>query len=104
MSQHSVPERAFPGRVEFDPELPFKVGTMNGREARESGLRLTAQIAPGDRSPNAAGTRYGTEADFPSTPRHKIDRKRSAQAPVSSLSGPMKTENAWRSASHGGWG
>ncbi len=24
----------------FDPELPFKIGPMNGREARESGLRL----------------------------------------------------------------
>ena len=29
-----------------DPELPFKIGPMNGREARESGLRLKAWVAP----------------------------------------------------------
>jgi hypothetical protein len=30
----------------LDPLLPFKVGPMNGREARQSGLRLKAYIAP----------------------------------------------------------
>ena len=30
-----------------DPEPPFKIGAMNGREARESGLRLKAWAAPG---------------------------------------------------------
>jgi len=32
---------------QIDPELPFKIGPMDGREARESGLRLKAWIAPG---------------------------------------------------------
>ena len=26
----------------LDPELPFEIGPMNGRKARESGLRLKA--------------------------------------------------------------
>jgi hypothetical protein len=30
------------GTAQFDPLLPFKVGPMNGREARRSGLRLKA--------------------------------------------------------------
>jgi hypothetical protein len=29
----------------FDPLRPFKIIPMNGREARESGLRLKASIA-----------------------------------------------------------
>jgi hypothetical protein len=29
----------------FDPELPFNVGPMNGREAQQSGLRLKALVA-----------------------------------------------------------
>jgi hypothetical protein len=32
--------------AEIDPFLPFKIGSMNGREARESGLRLKASVAP----------------------------------------------------------
>jgi hypothetical protein len=28
--------------AQLDPELPFEIGPMNGREARESGLRLKA--------------------------------------------------------------
>ena len=40
-----------PGRIGrqtagIDPLLLFKVDPMNGREARESGLRLNASIAP----------------------------------------------------------
>jgi hypothetical protein len=31
---------------EVDPELPFKAGLINGRKARESGLRLKASVAP----------------------------------------------------------
>ena len=31
---------------DLDPLLPFKVDPMNGREARESGLRLKASVAP----------------------------------------------------------
>jgi hypothetical protein len=30
----------------FDPELPFKTGPVNEREARESGLWLKAWVAP----------------------------------------------------------
>jgi hypothetical protein len=30
----------------LDPLLPFKIGRMNGREARESGLWLKASVAP----------------------------------------------------------
>ena len=29
----------------FDPDLPFENGSVNGREARESGLRLKVRIA-----------------------------------------------------------
>jgi hypothetical protein len=29
----------------FDPELPFSIGTVNGREALESGLSLKASVA-----------------------------------------------------------
>jgi hypothetical protein len=34
------------GAVQIDPLLPFKIGLVNGREARESGLRLKASVAP----------------------------------------------------------
>jgi hypothetical protein len=30
----------------IDPLLPFRIGPMNGREARESGLRPKASVAP----------------------------------------------------------
>jgi hypothetical protein len=32
--------------AQFDPELPFKAGLINGQKARESGLRLKASVAP----------------------------------------------------------
>jgi hypothetical protein len=32
---------------QVDPFLSFKIGLMNGREARESGLRLNASVAAG---------------------------------------------------------
>ena len=32
--------------AQVDPELPFKAGLINGRKARESGLRLKASVAP----------------------------------------------------------
>jgi hypothetical protein len=31
---------------QVDPELPYEIGPVNGREARESGLRLKASVAP----------------------------------------------------------
>jgi hypothetical protein len=34
----------------LDPELPFKIRPMNGREARESDLRLKASGAPKEQS------------------------------------------------------
>jgi hypothetical protein len=34
-------------RGNFDPELPFEIGPLNGWEVRENGLRLTASGAPG---------------------------------------------------------
>jgi hypothetical protein len=34
----------------IDPERPLKIGPVNRREARESGLRLKASVAPGARS------------------------------------------------------
>jgi hypothetical protein len=34
-------------RSSDDPKPPFEVGPMNGQSARESGLRLKAQVAPG---------------------------------------------------------
>ena len=36
--------RALPRTRQFDPLLPFTIGPMNGREARESGLRPTAVL------------------------------------------------------------
>ena len=33
-------------RSGLDPLLPFEVGPVNGRKARESGLRLKASVAP----------------------------------------------------------
>jgi hypothetical protein len=36
-------------RGNFDPELPFEIGPLNGWEVRENGLRLTASGAPGIR-------------------------------------------------------
>ena len=41
-----LPIASLPGRVEVDPLLPFKIGPMNGREGRGSGLWLKASIAP----------------------------------------------------------
>jgi hypothetical protein len=32
---------------ENDPELPFKIAPMDGRYARESGLRLKESVTPG---------------------------------------------------------
>jgi hypothetical protein len=42
MQAHDIVGR----QVGVDPLLPFKIGPMNGREARESGLRLKAWVAP----------------------------------------------------------
>ena len=33
------------GGAGVDPELPFKAGLINGRKARENGLRLKASVA-----------------------------------------------------------
>ena len=44
--QHLVPQVARLARTEFDPFLPFKIGAVNGREGRGSGLRLSARIVP----------------------------------------------------------
>jgi hypothetical protein len=30
----------------FDPELPSEIGAVNGRKARQSGLRLKTYVAP----------------------------------------------------------
>ena len=40
----------------FDPLLPFKIGPTNGREARESGLRLKRGLHNSGRSAGSTGT------------------------------------------------
>jgi hypothetical protein len=38
---------------QIDPELPFQIGAMNGREAPKSGHRLNVSNAPRAAVPNA---------------------------------------------------
>jgi hypothetical protein len=49
-----------------DPKATFKVGPMNGRQARESGLRLKAQVAPLSTVPDCQ--RFRSTPSCPSRP------------------------------------
>jgi hypothetical protein len=46
-----APNRIDSQTTGIDPELPFGIRPMNGRELRESGLRLKVGVAPSDIGP-----------------------------------------------------